>query len=308
MKTFSKIALGPLALSHVGLAAALAVLAAPALAQETLDPMPGHDRERGEFSPGTEAPTAADLEAAIGNVSPERLFGMLEYGERVECPGCMPLLEEQILTSSDARVREISAWWIRRHPFGFAAVFRDMRAVLAEDGDSVRRARAAEAIGEFMDWHGVEYLTAAVSTDSAVEVRVAAVRGLGRINAPGAVTGIVAAFEDDDASVRRAAIEQVAIVNFYREFDPLIGRLGDDDAGVRRAAALQLANFGGQVADAVPALSAMVVGDEDVMVRQAAAYTLGRIGTADAAAALREARDLETERAVLDAITVALRM
>lgn len=291
-------------IANIVCSAALLLSAAPAWAQDGNDSARGWSRE-GELSPGTHAPSQDALMAAIESGSPERLFTMLEYGERVECHTCVPLLERQLLENDDARVREIAAWWLRRRPFGFAAVFREIRTVLATDADPLRRARAAEAIGEFMDVHGVTYLRDALS-DSDVRVRVAAVRGLGRINAPAAVQGIVQAFGDADPSVRDTAVRQVLYVNFFRDFEPLVGLLGDDAASVRRHAALAIGSF--RVAEAAPALAALLRGDADVMVRQAAAWALGKVGGTDARAALTQRRSVEDASLVRDAIEVALRM
>ncbi len=254
------------------------------------------------MSPGTQAPSRAALMQVIESGSPERLATLLEYGERVECHECVPLLEQQLLENDDPLVREMSAWWLRRRPFGFAAVFRDIRTVLASDSDPVRRARAAEALGEFMDPHGVEYLRTALDDSSAL-VRAAAVRGLGRINSPTGNQGIVAAFTDADASVREAAVAQVLYVNQFRDYDALMGLLADENVEVRRRAALAIGTF--RVADAAPALTAMFTGDESEMVRQAAAWSLGRIGEV---ATLRAQRDVEESARVRDAIDIALAM
>jgi len=287
-------------------AAAILALAMPlgAAAQEN-DSSGGHDRSRGELSPGTEAPDREALMQAIESGSPERLATLLEYGERVECHACVPLLERQLLESDDALVREMSAWWLRRRPFGFAAVMREIRTVLATDADPVRRARAAEAIGEFMDPHGVPHLRDALG-DGDARVREAAVRGLGRINSPSGNEAIVQAFADSEAAVREAAVGQVLYVNFFRDHDSLIGLLADDALEVRRRAALALGTF--RVPEAVPALDAMLRSDEE-MGRQAAAWALGRIGTSEARAALRSITQAdETSPRVWDAIEVARNM
>lgn len=288
-------------LSKAIFAAAVLALAAPAAAQDENDSSTIYSRE-GEVSPGTEAPSREALMQVIESGSPERLAALLEYGERLECHECVPLLERQLLENADPLVRRMSAWWLRRRPFGFGAVMRDIRVVLESDPDPVRRARAAEAIGEFMDPHGAAHLRAAL-TDAEPMVREAAVRGLGRINSPSGVQGIVTAFSDADASVREAAVGQVLYVNQFRDYDALMGLLADDDADVRRRAALALGTF--RVADAAPALSAMLTGDANEMVRQAAAWSLGRIGEV---AALRAQRDVEESARVRDAIDVALAM
>ncbi len=284
-------------------AAAVLLLAAPASAQNYSAAENQHDRVRGELSPGTRAPTQAMLMQAIESGSPERLATLLEYGELVQCHTCIPLLERQLLESDNALVREMSAWWLRRRPFGFAGVFRDIRTVLANDADPVRRARAAEALGEFMQPNGVRYLRQALDTDTDPAVRLAAVAGLGRINLPASSEGIVAAFSDSDARVREMAVGQVLYVNQFRAHDELMGLLADEDVDVRRRAALALGTF--RVRAASPALVGMLA-DPAPMARQAAAWALGRIG--GARAALTERQAVEDSSRVRDAIEVALRM
>src|SRR5205823_822482 len=118
----------------------------------------------------------------IMSSTPTRLYATLEYGERVECFECIPLLADKILTSNDAQTREISAWWLRRRTFGFAAVMVKMKQVANEDQDPVRRARAASALGEFLDPNAQETLSKLATEDSEASVRLAAVRALGRLN------------------------------------------------------------------------------------------------------------------------------
>lgn len=286
-------------------AAAVLLLASPAAAQDGNDSSAErqYDRARGELSPGTQAPSQAQLMQVIESGSPERLATLLEYGELVQCHACVPLLERQLLESDNALVREMSAWWLRRRPFGFAAVFRDIRTALANDADPVRRARAAEALGEFMDIHGVRYLVDAINNDADPRVRAAAVAGLGRINAPAGNAGIVVAFSDADATVREAAVGQVLYVNLFRDYDALMGLLADENVDVRRRAALALGTF--RVAEAAPALVGML-SDSAPMARQAAAWALGRIG--GNRSALTERQSVEDVAMVRDAIEVALRM
>ena len=301
MKNFDSVRRAVLPAAAILLAAGL--VATPASAQNDSSADNQHNRARGELSPGAGAPTQAALMQAIESGSPERLSTLLEYGELVQCHACIPLLERQLLESDNARVREMSAWWLRRRPFGFGAVFLDIRTALTDDTDPVRRARAAEALGEFMDPHGVTYLRAALTSDADPRVRAAAVAGLGRINSPAGSEGIVEAFTDADATVREAAVAQVLYVNLFRAYDELMGLLSDDVVEIRRRAALALGTF--RVAAASPALTAMLA-DENAMVRQAAAWSLGRIGGAHAA--LTERQAIEESSLVRDAIEVALRM
>jgi hypothetical protein len=287
----------------LGLAAMLAVagFSTTSQAQETV-----HDRARGELSPGTGAPTQAQLMNAIRSAAPTALEAMLEYGERVECHACVPLLEQKLLEDSNAETRRISAWWLRHRPFAIAAIMNRMKAVLATDADATRRARAASAIGEFLDAGGLTPLVTAFETDGEPVVREAVIRALGRLNHPGGNATIAAGLGDTSNEVRRAALDQVLLVNFFREDDALMSTLGDDDAYIRMRSARLLGAK--RVAEAVPALAGMLRSDSDNLVRQAAAWALGRIGGADARAALREAGTIEEVSIVRDAINVAIQM
>lgn len=271
-------------------------------------PLPGtvYDRTRGELSVGTQAPTRERMVNAIKSAAPSALYSMLEYGQRVECFECIPLLEQKLLSSDAARVREIAAWWLRQRAFGFGPVMVHMQKVIASDPDPVRRARAAEALGEFLDPHGLPALAKAALKDANITVRATAVRALGRLNAVGGNDALRAAMADADAGVRRAALEQVLRVNFFRDDAAVVARLADSSADVRRIAA-QLAGEQ-RIGDALFPLLGLVMTDEDPSVRQAAAFALGRIGGSDAFAALADAKRAERNPGVLDAIDVAERM
>lgn len=265
-----------------------------------------HDRARGEASPGAQAPSQVDMMRVIEVGSTNSLIATLEYGERVECHACVAPLTRNLLEHGDSEVRRISAWWLRRRIFAIGAVMSQMRNVLESDASPVRRARAARAIGEFLDPNGLNPLQEAAMNDAASEVREAAVRGLGRLNHPGGNQVIGAALADTDATVRLAALDVVLTVNFFRESEALIGTLADSDPMIRMRAARLVGEM--QVDAAVPVLVGLLQSDENVLVRQAAAWGLGRINGEDARGALRAAQTTETESQVLDAVEVALRM
>jgi HEAT repeat protein len=265
-----------------------------------------YNRERGELSHGTQAPAVDRMVSAIRSAPPTALYSMLEYGERVECYECIPLLEAKLVEADDPQVREIAAWWLRKRPFGYGRVAVKMRAMVTEDEDPVRRARAAEALGEFLDVRGLPALSRAAREDEDSEVRLAAVRALGRLNASGGNPVLAEALEDGDARVRRAAVDQVLRVNFYGDFSSLIGRLADDDAAVRQRAAQVAGEYG--IEEAIAPLAGLLANDEQSAVRQAAAWALGRIGGSEARSSLREAEQAEENGRVRDAIGVALKM
>lgn len=286
---------------------AAALLGAPALAsaqEYAPDEFRVHDRTIGELSHGTRAPSTEALMETISTGTTGALVAMLEYGERVECHGCVPLLEARLLSDDDAEVRGIAAWWLARRPFGFAAVMSEIRTVLASDADPVRRARAAEAIGNFADPHGVAHLATAFDTDGDAGVRVAAIRGLIAINAPGSLPVLTRALGDAEHDVRAAALAGVTRVNFFSDYDALLPLLNDGDAALRRRAATVVGSL--RVTAAVPVLSALLANTmEDSGVRREAAWALGRIGGSEADVALAAALASEADPQVRNAIEVA---
>ncbi len=288
------------------LALAAGSFAGYAHAQDDLAEHHAEERAHGEISPGTQAPTRDAMVATLQHGSPGAIQAVLEYGERVECHECVPLVAANLLDNDDALVREMSAWWLRRRIFSSGEVVSAMRDALANDASAVRRARAAAALGELLEPKVLDALTAA-STDESPVVREAVVRALGRLNHPGS-HGVLASVleEDGDAAVRRAVLDVALRMNFFHEDEALVGALGDDDADVRTRAARILGEL--RVADALPALEAIVVGDPNRDARQAAAYALGRIGGASADAALNAALASETDSLVVDAIEIALAM
>jgi HEAT repeat protein len=235
------------------------------------------------------------------------MTALLEYGERVECLECIPLLEDKLLSSDDAKVREMAAWWLRKRAFGYGPAAEAMRATIVSDSDATRRSRAAEALGEFLDAGGVPALAQAAGTDKDATVRASAVRALGRLNAREGRAALASALEDDEAAVRRTAIDQVQRVNHWSDTDALIARLSDSDALVRTRAAQLLGDL--RVASAAaPLIELLGRTDDPPVARQAAAIALGRIGGSDASDALRSARERESDPSVQDALAVALNM
>jgi HEAT repeat protein len=264
---------------------------------------PGYSRE-GEISPGTKAPTNEGMVSAIQSGSAGRLQATLEYGERVLCQECVPLLENKLLSSSSPQVREMAAWWLRRQPFAGPAVMRMLTAVLTKDPSAERRARAAEALGEFMDHHSLGVLATASKDDLDPGVRAAAVRALARLNAPGSGAPITAALKDPELAVRSAAVDVVLRVAGFKQFAPLIELLAEPDATLRAHVARVVGEL--RLKDAAATLTGLLMSDPSAGVRKAAAWALGRIGGAQAVLAAQATK--ETDPLVLSAIAVAERM
>lgn len=272
---------------------------------EDLASTAGYSR-KGEISPNADAPSQDAMVAAIRNGSPEALKATLEYGERVVCTACVPLLEGKLVESDNARVRELSAWWLRRQAFaGPAAVVRLRKQIVTETNET-RRARLAEALGEFMDPHALPELADRALQDQSVKVRVASVRALTRLNSDAAGAVLADVLSDKSFDVKLAALEGLLTVRYFSDYAALLPLLGDADATVRQ----RTARLCGEklVRAAEPVLIAMLRGDESVQVRQAAAWALGRVGGGDGRAALAAANKDEKSERVLDAIDIAERM
>lgn len=293
----------PFLLGSLGLVSGLA---SSASAQSSDGYAVVYDRARGELSVGAQAPTRAAMVSTIRSGTPNAISAILEYGERVECHECVPLLEAKLLDDPSADVRRMAAWWLRRRPFAVGAVMDRMVTVLEGDPSEVRRGRAADAIGELLDPNGVDPLVTAASTDGSAVVRASSVRALGRLNHPGALSVIAAALEDADVDVRRAALSVVLRVNFFSDQAAVIGCLADSAADVRKRAALILGEM--RATSAASPLAGLLLGDSDRDVRQAAAWALGRIGGGVAVDALTQAAGSERDSLVLDAIRIARRM
>ncbi len=293
MKTLRTMIVGALLLSAAGVSA------------EDRAATAGYSR-KGELSPNTDAPGQDSMVNAIKNGSPESLKATLEYGERVVCEACVPLLADKLVESDNPRVREISAWWLRRQVFAGPAALVRLRKQIGTETDAVKRARIAEALGEFMDPHALPELTDAALEDKDAVVRAAAVRGLARLNSDGGAAVIADVLADKSAIVKLAALESLLTVRYFADHDALIKLLGDGDTTVRQRAARLSGEM--QIRGAEPVLVALLRGDESAQVRQAAAWALGRVGGESGRQALITAKTSEKDSRVVDAIEVAQRM
>ncbi len=260
---------------------------------------------RGKTDEGPPAmlPSAAQFEVistpeAIKDValrgSPIAIWETLEKGEVGECLDCIAYVEP-LLFDKDAHVREISAWWIRRRLFGYAEVALRVRGVLASDADPVRRAAAANALGEFMDPGGTKLLVTAIEKDTSPLVRAAAVAGLRRLNDIEGGPGVTTALGDADparAPHGRGGRDPDSPAS--SDVTSVAKLLSDPDLVVRAKAADALGFFKSK--GAIAGLSALGIKDGNEDVRIAAINALGEIGDPAARSILEQAQANDTEQ------------
>jgi hypothetical protein len=243
------------------------------------------------------------------NVPATRIWKVLEHGEKVECLSCIPIVSK-LLYNSNPKTREISAWWLRRRIFGVfgpGQVYQQTLQTLESDESEDRRAYAANAVGEFLSGAGIAALSKAVLKDSSPMVRLAAVKGLERLNSSGQDGELTAALGDGEADVRLAALHAATRINSYTDVAAVVALVSDPSALVRRRAAETLGVM--KAADAVVGLIALASPQEesDPSVRAAAVWALGQIGDPEARDAIIEARD-DSDPSVRSAATISSRL
>ena len=244
------------------------------------------------------------------NVAPTRIWKVLEHGEKLECLACVPVVSK-LLYNSNAKTREISAWWLRRRIFGVfgpGQVYQQTLETLANpEANESKRVYAANALGEFLSPGGVPALSKAISSDASALVRVAAVAGLERLNSSGASGELTLALGDGDEQVRLAALHATTRINSFQDVGAVVALISDPSSLVRRRAAESLGVM--KAEDAVMGLIALTSADQesDAGVRAAAVWALGQIGSGEARDAILAARD-DSDPSVRSAATIAGRM
>jgi hypothetical protein len=221
------------------------------------------------------------IKSAAASGAPTLVWETLEHGEKVECLDCIPFVAP-LLYDSNAKTREIAAWWLRRRMlgvFGPGEVYEQTLRTLAGDPDPVRRSYAAYAIGEFLFAPGIAACAQALATDPDARVRAAAASALGRLNDDGA-GALARALGDSDPSVKLAALGAAARINAFSGVSSVAALAGDADAAVRRRAVEVLDGLDAK--DAVAVVAAAAQKDADAQVRAAACHALGPFGDASA--------------------------
>jgi len=242
------------------------------------------------------------------NFAPTQYWTLLEHGERVECMDCIPFVSK-LLYSSNAKSREISAWWLRRRIFGVfgkGEVYEQIINTVSDPKASeLSRAYAANALGEFLEGAGIDPVAQALTKDSSALVRLAAANALVRLNNEGPNSELSAALSDKDEEVRLAALNGATHINVFSNIDRVASLISDPSPLVRRRAAQTLGTFKNR--DAVVPLIALTRADEpDAGVRAAAVWALGQIRDPQALEAVLAAQE-DSDSGVRDAARVASR-
>jgi HEAT repeat protein len=246
------------------------------------------------------------IKSAAASGAPTLVWETLEHGERVECLDCIPSVAP-LLYDSNAKNREIAAWWLRRRMFGVfgpGEVYEQTLNTLKSDADPVRRSYAAYALGEFLFAPGVVACAQAVATDSDARVRTAAASALGRLNDDGA-GALAIALGDSDAGVKLAALASAGRINSFSGVSSVAGLTTDGNPMVRRRAVEVLDTLNAK--DAVAAVAATAQNDTDAGVRAAACHALGTFGDASARSVLQNLAQNDPDTFVRDQAQIALR-
>ena len=241
--------------------------------------------------------------------APTKFWTMLEHGERMECLACIPHVSKMIY-ASNPKTREISAWWLRRRIFGVFGKGEAYEQIVNTVSDSsatpLKRAYAANALGEFLEGAGIPPVSQALVNDSSPAVRLAAANALIRLNNQGPNSELSTALSDSDESVRLAALDGATHINVFSHVDRVMKLISDSSAAVRRRAAQTLGTL--RSPDSVVGLIALTSAstESDAGVRTAAVWALGQIGDAQAQDAVLAAQ-ADTDSSVRDAANIALR-
>jgi HEAT repeat protein len=249
--------------------------------------------------------TGDRIKSVAAGRTPTAIWQTLEHGEKVECFDCIPSVGE-LLYDPNPKTREIAAWWLRRRIFGVfgpGEVYDQTLATLKSDPDPIRRSYAANALGEFLAFPGIEALSNASQSDADARVRSAAIYGLGRMGSDG--NGAVGrAMGDADTGVKLAAVRIASRINGFRDVANTVKLANDADVHVRRNAAELLGTW--RAKEGFDGLAQMA-NDADPDVRNAAAHSLGALHDQRAVPILTNLSTNDPSTLVRDQAAIALR-
>lgn len=140
---------------------------------------------------------------------------------------------------------------------------------------AVRRYQAVELLGSAGVLEGTPF-AAKLLDDSDGDVRLAAVRALGRIGGLEAAAALLEHLDRDDAKIPPHPVTMALLRIGTEATDPLLVALNADRVNVRTIAAEVLGVLG--IFSAVPDLEDLLASDQHASVRVGAVHALGRLG------------------------------
>jgi HEAT repeat protein len=246
------------------------------------------------------------IKSAAVSGAPTLIWETLEHGEKVECLDCISVVAP-LLYDSNAKNREIAAWWLRRRVFGVfgsGEVYEQTLQALQSGPDPVKRAYAAYALGEFLFAPGIAACATALASDGDARVRAAAASALGRLNDDGA-GALATALGDADPSVKLAALGSAARINSFSGVSSVAALAVDASGDVRRRSIEVLEAL--HATDSVAAVAAVAQNDADPRVRAAACHALGTFGDSSVVPVLTKLSTTDPNGFVRDLAQIALR-
>lgn len=222
--------------------------------------------------------TPDHIKSAAASGAPTLVWEALEHGEKVECLDCIATVAP-LLYDSNAKTREIAAWWLRRRVFGVfgdGEVYSQTIQALQSNPNPLYRAYAAYALGEFFASPGIDACATAVMSDSDAGVRAAAASALGRLNDDGA-GALGKALGDSDSRVALAALGSAVRINSFSGVSSVAALTRSTSTSEVRRRALEVLDAL-NVTDSVDVVAAVAKNDTDAGVRAEACHALGTFG------------------------------
>lgn len=152
------------------------------------------------------------------------------------------------------------------------------------DSDPWVRYFAIRSIGHHRDMESLEALTRAAQSDSASQVRIAAIDGLGKLDEPGVIAVLKGFIESADDDLAGAALKSLGQIDHPDALPPLLEALRLADASRRVAALSALSRRGAETV--IEAIQWVAASDAEATVVQAAIDALGSLASPQAIAAL----------------------
>ena len=262
---------------------------------------------------GTQAATSQEflsspdaIKSAAVSGAPTLIWQTLEHGEKLECLDCIAFVSP-LLYDSNAKNREIAAWWLRRRilgVFGPGEIYQQTVQTLQSDSDPVRRSYAAYAVGEFLNSVGIASVATSVVSDGDPRVRAAAATALGRLNSDGA-GALGKAMSDSDPTVKLAALSSAGLINVFSSVSAAAALTTDANVAVRRRAVEILDALDAK--DSVTAVAAVAQNDADAGVRAVACHALGTFGNSSVTSLLTALMNGDPDTFVQDQAAIALK-